>query len=122
MSPRRIEVEFGLKITEVTPEELAPLLETLARLAKGGTLRVSPETQRVLATHAPLAFAPVPARRRGRPTTLTSAGMIAALTVSRGSVPKAALALGRKQNGLYKFCQKHQITPAAFRPPKEAAR
>ena len=84
---------------------------------------MTPETQRALQAHAPLALASAGlARRRGRPSTLTRAAVIAALTAWQGSVPEAAKALGKSAAGVYKFCQKHQIMPAAFRPPKEARR
>ena len=33
---RRIDVEFGLTIGQVSPEELAPILEGLAKLARNG--------------------------------------------------------------------------------------
>ena len=116
MSPaRRIDVEFGLKITEVSAADLAPILETLARLARSGTVQMSPETERLLAAHAPqVALAPAP-QPRGRRETVTAARVVAALTTARGSVVAAATDLELSETGLYRFCHRHGIAPAAFR-------
>ena len=38
---RRIEVDFGLKISDVSPAEPGPLLESLARLSRNGSTRSS---------------------------------------------------------------------------------
>lgn len=117
MPARRIDVEFGLKITEVSAEDLAPILETLARLARSGTVQMSPETRRLLETHATqAALAPAgPGARVGSRETVTEARVIAALTEARGDVRAAAKAVNLAESGLYRFCQRHGIKPAAFR-------
>ena len=135
---RRLEVEFGLKITEVTPEELGPLLDQLARLSRNGQVKMSKETERLLAAHAPPAL---PAGQNGEPTTtrrarvvakqalqadrapvLTEPRVIAALTAWHGNVSAAAKALGKHRVTLYGFCRTHKIAPAAFRAPRRERR
>ena len=49
------------------------MLETLARLSKNGRLQMTPETQRILQAHAPIALPPAPvavAAQQGRRRTL----------------------------------------------------
>ena len=50
---------------------------------------------------------------------LTEAGIIAALTGARGSVRRAAVALGTSYSAVYWFCRQHAITPMAFRVAAE---
>lgn len=113
--PRRIEVEFGLKIRDVSPAELTPLLESLAALAKNGVVKMSPETQRLLSaslpTRPPAALAVAAGCRPG----LTTPAVIAALTRHEGRVQAAAQELDYSQTKLYAFCKEHGIVPKAFR-------
>lgn len=117
---RRIEVEFGIKIADVAPEELGPLLESLTRLAKNGAVQMSPETQRALHAVAPTSPLALPTRGNGRQWhsdrwKFTDASVTAALTAWQGNMAKAAKALGASPSGLYQYCHAHGIRADAFR-------
>ena len=121
---RRIDVEFGLTIGQVSPEELAPILEAMAKLARNGKVQMSPETQQILAAHAPQALAPAPVapvalaqrepRRRGNWPSCSARQLTAALTQSRGCVQDAARALDVTEGTVYRLCRAQGIIPRDF--------
>jgi len=108
---RKIEIEFGVRISDVNPTELSGLLEQLAALASNTRVQLDASTQQLLKEHGKLPLALETASRTREPWGILQPELEQALRECGGNVRATAKKLKCSAAHIYALRKRYGLIP-----------